>query len=88
MISATLTPLIGEKAAQGTTGKIIDSLAVVTTLFGVATSLGLGALQVTTGLDLLYGIGKGTAISISVIAVVTILYITSAVTGSTRGSVS
>jgi glycine betaine transporter len=85
LISATLTPLIGEKAAQGTAGKIIDSLAVVTTLFGVATSLGLGALQVTTGLDLLYGIGNGTAVSITVIAVVTALYITSAVTGIEKG---
>jgi glycine betaine transporter len=85
LISATLTPLIGEKAAQGTAGKIIDSLAVVTTLFGVATSLGLGALQVTTGLDLLYGIGNGTAVSVTVIAVVTALYITSAVTGIEKG---
>ncbi len=85
LISATLTPLIGEQAARGTAGKVIDSLAVVTTLFGVATSLGLGALQVTTGLDLLYGIGKGTAVSITVIAVVTALYITSAVTGINKG---
>lgn len=85
LISATLTPLIGEKAAQGSAGKIIDSLAVVTTLFGVATSLGLGALQVTTGLDLLYGIGKGTTVSIIVIAIVTALYITSAVTGINKG---
>ena len=85
LISATLTPLIGEKAARGTAGKVIDSLAVVTTLFGVATSLGLGALQVTTGLDLLYGIGKGTTVSIVVIAVVTAFYITSAVTGINKG---
>jgi len=42
-------------------------------------------LQVTTGLDLLYGIGKGTAVSIVVIAVVTALYITSAVTGINKG---
>ncbi len=85
LISATLTPIIGAAAAQGTPGKAIDALAVVTTLFGVATSLGLGAMQVTTGLDLLYGIGKGTSVSIVVIAVVTVLYITSAVTGIKRG---
>lgn len=85
LISATLTPLIGERAVRGPVGKIIDSLAVVTTLFGVATSLGLGALQVTTGLDLLYHVGKGITVSIIVIVVVTILYITSAVTGIKRG---
>jgi len=85
LISATLTPLIGEAAVRGATGKVIDSLAVVTTLFGVATSLGLGAMQVTTGLDLLYGFGSGTAVSIVVIAVVTALYIISAVTGIHRG---
>jgi glycine betaine transporter len=85
LISATLTPIIGEAAARGNVGKAIDALAVVTTLFGVATSLGLGAMQVTTGLDLLYGIGKGTSVSIVVIAVVTVLFITSAVTGIKRG---
>lgn len=85
LISATLTPLIGEQAVRGTIGKVIDSLAVVVTLFGVATSVGLGALQVTTGLDLLYGVGKGTMVSIIIIAVVTILFIASAVTGIKRG---
>lgn len=85
LISATLTPIIGEAATRGPVGKGIDALAVVTTLFGVATSLGLGAMQVTTGLDLLYGIGNSTMVSIVVIAVVTTLYITSAVTGINRG---
>lgn len=85
LISTTLIPLIGEKAVRGSAGKAIDSLAVVTTLFGVATSLGLGALQVTTGMDLLYGIGKGTTVSIIVIAVVTLFYLTSAVTGINKG---
>jgi len=85
LISATLTPIIGEKAVRGATGKVIDALAVVTTLFGVATSLGLGAMQVSTGLDLLYGVGSGMSVSIIVIIVVTTLFITSAVTGINKG---
>jgi glycine betaine transporter len=85
LISWTLEPVIGEKKVQGTFGKVIDSLAVVITLFGVATSLGLGALQVTTGLNHLYGISSSTTVSIVIIAIVTLLYIISAVTGINRG---
>ncbi len=85
LISWTIEPVIGKKRVQGTPGKIIDSLGVVVTIFGVATSLGLGALQVTTGLNQLYGISNSTTISIIIIAVITVLYIISAVTGIDRG---
>ena len=85
LISWTFEPVIGKERVQGTFGKVIDSMAVVITLFGVATSLGLGALQVTTGLNHLYGISSSTTVSIVIIAMVTILYILSAVTGIDRG---
>ena len=85
LLSWVLEPLIGRERVQGYMGKAIDSLGVVTTLFGVATSLGLGAMQVSAGLNKLYGIPGSTAASIVIIAVVTILYIISAVTGVDRG---
>jgi glycine betaine transporter len=85
LLSYILKPLIGLKRVQGTMGKSIDTLAVVVTLFGVATSLGLGAMQVSTGLNKLYGIPNTTTVSIIVIAVVTVLYIISAVTGVSKG---
>ena len=85
LISWTIEPVLGKKRVQGIFGKAIDSLAVVITLFGVATSLGLGALQATTGLNHLYGISSSTTVSIIIIIIVTFLYIMSAVTGINRG---
>ena len=85
LLSWILEPLIGRKRVEGSIGKAIDSLAVIVTLFGVATSLGLGAMQVGTGLSKLYGIPSSTTVSIIIIAVVTVLYIISAVTGINKG---
>ncbi len=85
LLSWILEPLIGRERVQGYMGKAIDSLGVVTTLFGVATSLGLGAMQVTAGLNKLYGIPDSTTVSIVIVVVVTVLYIISAITGIDRG---
>ena len=84
-LSWILEPLIGRKRVQGIIGKSIDTLSIVVTLFGVATSLGLGAMQVCTGLNKLFGIPNTTTVSILVIIVVTVLYIISAVSGVDKG---
>lgn len=47
----TLEPLLGSKRVAGGWGNLIDVVALVGTLFGVATSLGLGVLQISAGLD-------------------------------------
>src|SRR5699024_1946549 len=47
-------PFLGEKI-NGFWGDLIDILSVLATVFGLATSLGLGVLQITTGLEYLYG---------------------------------
>lgn len=49
LISETFRPLLGSRVDQGW-GAAIDILAVISTIFGVATTLGLGALQVNSGL--------------------------------------
>ncbi len=85
LISWTLEPLIGKERVEGVIGKSIDTLAIVVTLFGVATSLGLGAMQVSTGLGKVFSISSSTALSITIIVVVTVLYIVSAVTGVAKG---
>lgn len=58
LISETLRPLLGDRVDRGW-GKAIDTLAVVSTIFGVATTLGLGTLQINSGLsdlvDITYG---------------------------------
>jgi len=85
LVSSSLYPLIGEKGAKGWIGKIVDILAVFATIFGVATSLGLGAMQIATGLNYAYGLPTGLMTSIVIILVITVLFITSAVTGIDKG---
>lgn len=84
LISSTFYPLIGERV-NGPIGKAIDILALIATAFGVATSLGLGALQINGGLSYIFGIGNTTTMQIIIIAIVTVLYMTSATTGLDRG---
>lgn len=85
LISSTFLPVLGEKGIVGGWGKTIDIFTIVVTLFGVATSLGLGAMQITTGLNIVAGIPSSTAVSIAIIAVITLLFTISAVTGIKRG---
>jgi len=84
LISSTFYPLLKEKV-DGPVGKIIDILALLATIFGVATSLGLGALQVNGGLNEVFGLPQGIGVQIIVIVVVTILFIISAITGLEKG---
>jgi choline/carnitine/betaine transport len=85
LISAAFEPLIGDRA-NGPLGKVIDMLAIFATLFGSAASLGLGALQIRSGLDIVAGIGgAGNAVLIVIIVVLTIAFIVSAVSGVAKG---
>ncbi|MDZ7828705.1 MAG: BCCT family transporter [Halofilum sp. (in: g-proteobacteria)] len=54
-IRSTLFPLLGRRI-MGWPGHVVDIIAVVATMFGVATSLGLGAIQLNAGLEYLFGI--------------------------------
>ncbi|MFJ5260221.1 BCCT family transporter [Streptomyces sp. NPDC088387] len=85
-ISAVFTPLIGEKNANGVGGRIIDMLAIVATVFGSAASLGLGALQIGSGfqeLDWMDDVSTG--LLVAIIAVLTLAFVASAVSGIERG---
>jgi len=84
LISSTFYPLLKEKV-KGPIGKAIDILSIIATVFGVATSLGLGALQVNGGLSYLFGISTSTSWQIIIIVIVTILYLISATTGLDKG---
>ena len=86
LISSAFAPLIGERRAAGGAGRVIDILAIFATLFGSAASLGLGALQIGSGLEIVTGIGKvGNGVLVAVIAVLTICFIASAVSGVAKG---
>jgi len=63
----------------------VDFLAVIATAFGVATSLGLGALQINAGLNAVFGMPMGTAWQVGIVVVTTLLFLTSALSGLDRG---
>jgi len=84
LISSAFYPLVGDRI-YGVVGKAIDILAVFATVFGVATSLGLGALQITGGVATVVPIPQGTTTTLIVIAAVTVLYMISSATGLDKG---
>ncbi|MEV7791902.1 BCCT family transporter [Streptomyces sp. NPDC087512] len=85
-ISAVFTPLIGEKNANGVGGRVIDMLAIIATVFGSAASLGLGALQIGSGVEKLDWMDKvSTGLLVSIIAVLTVAFVASAVSGVEKG---
>ena len=83
-IRSALHPLIGERI-RGPIGHAVDSFAVLGTMFGLATSLGLGVIQINTGLDYLFGIGVDVATQVVLIAVITLIATGSVVSGLDRG---
>jgi choline/carnitine/betaine transport len=86
LISSIFAPLLGEQRTNGPVGKIIDIFAIIVTLFGTAASLGLGALQIGHGVELVTGLGDlGNGLLIGVIAVLTAAFIASAVSGVSKG---
>ncbi|MTI80977.1 MAG: BCCT family transporter [Firmicutes bacterium] len=84
LISSCFYPLLGEKIYTWP-GYIIDILAVFATIFGIATSLGLGALQINSGLEHVYGLPGTTTSTMVIIAVVTVLFLISSSTGLDKG---
>ncbi len=79
-----LYPILGEKI-HGITGDIIDIFAIIGTMFGVAASLGLGVVQLNTGLNFLFGIDQNTWIQVSLILGITSLAAVSVVLGLDGG---
>ncbi|WP_246154194.1 BCCT family transporter [Saccharopolyspora hirsuta] len=86
LISAVFTPLIGKRGAEGPAGKLIDILALFATLFGSAASLGLGTLQIRSGMQAAGWIGAvGNTVLVLIIVVLTVCFIASAVSGVAKG---
>ncbi|ENO8809634.1 BCCT family transporter [Photobacterium damselae] len=77
-------PLFGERV-WGWVGHIIDILAVVATVFGLATSLGYGASQAATGLNFLFGVPMTDTTQIVLIVIITALALISVVAGLDSG---
>jgi len=77
-------PLVGDRT-WGWGGHLIDILAVLATLFGLATSLGFGARQAASGLHFLFGVPNAMPVQIAIIVVVTSVAVASVVRGLDGG---
>ncbi|SHJ55520.1 glycine betaine transporter [Dethiosulfatibacter aminovorans DSM 17477] len=84
LVSSTLHPLIGDEGINGPIGQTVDIITVVVTLIGVATSLGLGSMQVVTGMNYIFGIPNTMSVSIIFVAIVTLIFTMTAVSGLKR----
>ncbi|MDC8830825.1 BCCT family transporter [Alteromonas gilva] len=83
-LRSTLYPLIGDKI-YGWQGDVVDVLAVTATIFGISTSLGLGASQINAGLSYLFAIPNTTMTQIVLMALVVSMAIVSVMTGLDKG---
>ncbi|MGH3431780.1 MAG: BCCT family transporter [Thermocrispum sp.] len=87
LISSAFAPLFGERVSDTPWGRVIDILAIFATLFGSAASLGLGALQIGSGLQVGGWLedNPGAGLLVGIIAVLTIAFVASAVSGIAKG---
>jgi choline/carnitine/betaine transport len=83
-ISATFYPLLKEKT-WGIIGKIIDAFAIFATIGGVVTSIGLGALQINSGLNFVFDIPSNNTVQLIIIILATIIFTYSALRGVSKG---
>ncbi|RUO37260.1 BCCT transporter [Aliidiomarina shirensis] len=77
-------PLLGERV-WGWPGHVIDILAILATLFGLATSLGLGASQAAAGLSTLFGTPEGVTMEVVLVVGITLIALISVVAGLEAG---
>ncbi|MEG9296178.1 BCCT family transporter [Mangrovibacillus sp. Mu-81] len=85
LISTSLSPMFGRRKRAKGIKNTIDILAVIATVMGVATSLGLGILQINGGLNTVFGLTESTLSQLLIVAVLLILYLTSSTTGLDKG---
>jgi glycine betaine transporter len=85
LLSSTLEPILGRKGIEGPWGVVVNVIGVFATLFGLATSLGLGAMQIAGGLETLFNVPSGPTTWVIIVVVVTIAAIISTYTGIDRG---
>ena len=83
-LRSALHPVIGDRI-YGPAGDAVDLLAVFATVFGVATSLGLGVTQMAAGLDALFGLDPGRLTQIVLITLISAAATLSAMSGVGRG---
>lgn len=85
LISAIFHPIFGQRT-EGWIGAVIDVFAIIVTLFGTGVTLGMGTLQIASGVEVVTGAGPvGNAGLIVIITLLTAAFVVSAVSGIKRG---
>lgn len=84
LMSSCFYPVLGDKI-YGPAGKLIDIITLVTSLFGMATTIGLGTMQLSAGITYNYGIAEGAVLNLAILAIVIIFYLASACLPIDRG---
>ncbi|WP_055691805.1 choline BCCT transporter BetT [Streptomyces prasinus] len=83
-IRAALYPLLG-KRVRGGIGDTIDIVTLVGTVFGVATSMGIGVVLLNVGFAWLFGLPEGLALQIALVVVAVIMTIAACTSGMDKG---
>ncbi|GAB49144.1 choline BCCT transporter BetT [Mobilicoccus pelagius] len=83
-VRSALTPLLG-RHLDGPIGHAVDIAAMLGTIFGVATSLGIGVVSLSVGLDMLFGTGTSLGTQIALVVVAVVMAAVSATTGVAKG---
>ena len=82
--SSIFSPLLGSKVYQWP-GKLLDAIGIIGTVFGLAVSVGLGVLQISAGLNILWGVPLVTWVELGVIIFITVCASVSVATGLDKG---
>ena len=83
-VRSALSPILGRRT-DGVAGDVVDLAAVLGTIFGVATTLGIAVVQLNVGLNMLLGVPRGLTVQISLIVLGVLMATLSAVSGVDKG---
>ena len=83
-VSSILAPLLGSRI-YGPLGRTVDIIAIVGTVFGVAVSIGLGTMQISAGLNRLYGLDESVVVQVLLIVIVSLVACVSVALGLDKG---
>ena len=81
---SALYPIFGDRV-NGWLGSVVDAAALLGSVFGLATTLGIGVVQINVGLDILFGVEQGIPAQVSLVALAIVVASISATTGVAKG---
>ena len=83
-VSSIFAPLLGRRVYEAP-GKLLDALGIIGTVFGLAVSVGLGVLQISAGMNILWDVPLVTPVQIGIIVAITLAASLSVATGLDKG---